>query len=560
MESCKLPQAKPGKDRCRDQGKNTEGNATTRHSSKLQPCSTVGMDRALKRAMSRMSASVHRAIPSPEPARLGANSASRRRRTELARELAGHGHSAQFYEDDRYLIETVVDFFAAGLVDGQCAVAFVSRGHGEMITAGLHEKGFDVDRTRTNGQLILLDVHELLASFMVGTTPDAARFRHALEGVLGSHTRFGDGARERRPVLAFSELVDVLCRQGNIDAAIRVEELWNELAESYTFAMLCAYDLGTFSEDTHDAALRAVCNQHAHVMPTERYMRADDGARMREIALLQQRACALETELDRRRTLEAELRDALRDAHAANRAKSDFLTVMSHELRTPLNAIGGHTQILEMGLHGPVTEGQREALERIGRAQRHLLGLINNVLNLTRIETGRVEYRIRPVLVSSVLGDLVSLVQPQFAARDITLVSRLPDGRSGSDLHVAVDREKLIQILTNLLGNAAKFTPAGGEVELRLVESEDLGMVQIQVRDSGPGIPADKLEVIFEPFVQLERSLTTPSEGAGLGLAISRDLARGMGGDLWAESENGRGATLILTVPRAPAPVAREGV
>ena len=261
--------------------------------------------------------------------------------------------------------------------------------------------------------------------------------------------------------------------------------------------------------------------------------------------------------MDNARLHRAEL-EARVTAERANRAKSDFLAVMSHELRTPLNAIGGHAQILEMGLHGPVTAGQREALERIGRAQRHLLGLINNVLNLTRIESGRVEYRIVPVQVSSVLADLASLVQPQFAARQISLVSRLPKWEEGDEVYVAADREKLIQILTNLLGNAAKFTPANGKVEMRLAPGSGPDAVRIIVHDSGPGIPSEKLEMIFEPFVQLERTLTMPAEGAGLGLAISRDLARGMGGDLRAESEDGQGAMLILTLPRASAPTAQR--
>src|SRR4029079_1888016 len=221
---------------------------------------------------------------------------------------------------------------------------------------------------------------------------------------------------------------------------------------------------------------------HDRVLGALTLIAAESGRRYghADLALALELARRAALAMDNARLHRAEL-EARIDAERANRAKSDFLAVMSHELRTPLNAIGGHAQILEMGLHGPVTQGQREALERIGRAQRHLLGLINNVLNLTRIETGRVEYRIRPVLVSSVLGDLVSLVQPQFTAREISLVSRLPEADGGADVYVAADREKLIQILTNLLGNAAKFTPAHGRVELRVAPGSHDDQVMIVV-------------------------------------------------------------------------------
>ena len=499
--------------------------------------------------MSRMSASAHRTIPSPDTVRFAASAVTRRRRTEQARELVGHGHSVQFYEDDRFLVETVVDFFAVGLVDGLGAVAIATREHIAAFTRGLHEKGFDVERTCTHGQLTLLDAEELLASFMVGTLPDASRFRRAMDGVLGSHARFGDGARERRPVLAFGEMTDLLSRQGNIDGAVRLEELWNELAETYTFSLLCAYSLGAFSEDTHDAALRAICNQHAHAMPTERYMRVDDGARLREIALLQQRALALETELRRRSELEGELRDALRAAKAASRAKSDFLTVMSHELRTPLNAIGGHTQLIEMGLHGPVTDAQREALDRVQRSQRHLLAMINDLLNLAEADAGRVTYAIVHQPVAPALREVATLLEPLAAMNGITITVRSDDDA----LLVQADPEKLQQILLNVVSNAIKFSTHGGRITLESLPCPtDASLVEIRVHDTGVGMPASQLSSIFEPFVQLGIPVHGGQrDGIGLGLSISRMLARGMGGDLRAESEVGAGSTLTLELPVA---------
>jgi hypothetical protein len=225
-------------------------------------------------------------------------------RTSHGRELVAHSHSVQFYEDERFLAETVVDFFAAGLVNGQRAFAIATREHREAFAAGLHDKGFDVERAFANGQLVLLDADELLNAFMDGSLPDAAKFRVALDGLLGSHAMFGTGGGARKAVLAFGEMVDLLWRRNNLEGAVRLEELWNELARVYSFSLLCAYSLTNFVQDAHEAPLRAICEQHAHVIPTERYMMLEDDVRLREIALLQQRALALETELEHRRALE----------------------------------------------------------------------------------------------------------------------------------------------------------------------------------------------------------------------------------------------------------------
>jgi PAS domain S-box-containing protein len=254
-----------------------------------------------------------------------------------------------------------------------------------------------------------------------------------------------------------------------------------------------------------------------------------------------------EAEAERERLLAAAER-ARADAESANRAKSEFLAMMSHELRTPLNAIAGYVQLLDMELRGPVTDAQRADLARIDSSQRHLLGVINDILNFARLDAGRLHYRLEPVDVAEALGALETLVGPQLQAKAIDYAFTCT-GDGALPPRATADREKLQQVVLNLLSNAVKFTEHGGRVALECEVAGD--RVVVRVRDNGRGIAADRLDDIFEPFVRVEREYTRSSEGTGLGLAIGRELSRGMGGDLTVESEVGAGSTFTLTLPRA---------
>jgi signal transduction histidine kinase len=186
-------------------------------------------------------------------------------------------------------------------------------------------------------------------------------------------------------------------------------------------------------------------------------------------------------------------------------------------------------------------------VERITAGQRHLLGLINAVLSFARVEAGHVTWELETFALAEVLAALETLVEPQVRARGLAFACPPCD----PSLAVHADREKVSQVVLNLLSNAIKFTEGGGWVAVEAAAADD--MVEVRVADSGVGIPPDRLEHIFEPFVQVDSRLTRAADGVGLGLAISRELARGMGGELSVRSAPGQGSVFVLRLPRAAA-------
>jgi signal transduction histidine kinase len=302
-----------------------------------------------------------------------------------------------------------------------------------------------------------------------------------------------------------------------------------------------------------EARLRA---EHAETLAVELHAQTEQ---------LQEAAVELEMLNDELtgRTEEAERARAAADE--ANRAKSEFLASMSHELRTPINAVIGYAELLDMGITGPVTEDQQRQLQRIRASSAHLLALVNDVLDLSKVEAGRMTVEHERVAVAPVVAEGVALVEGEAATRELLLENACGD--PGATFFGDADRVR--QIIVNLLSNAVKFTPPGGRITVaegvsgRADAAADVSAEGpwrwVSVRDTGIGMERDELDRIFRPFMQAESGHTRRTGGTGLGLTISRQFARLMGGDLTVDSEKGNGSTFTLWLPIAPSAASREG-
>ncbi|MBA3531179.1 MAG: MEDS domain-containing protein [Ardenticatenales bacterium] len=453
-------------------------------------------------------------------------------------------HFAQFYESDSCLLESLSGFIATGLRLGEGTIIIATAAHLTALEKELQARWLDVESLRAAGQYVALDAAEMLSTFIVEGWPHPERFAEVIGGLMAQMTAHYPRVR------AFGEMVALLWAEGNQDAAVRLEALWNELQKSYTFCLFCAYPMHGFDGEALIQPLNHVCDAHSHIIPAESYNALDTSdARLREILRLQQQARLLKAEVAERQEAEAALRAMkeqlerqVEEAEQANRMKDEFLATVSHELRTPLTTILGWLHRLNRGRRDEATlERGLAIIERSAKVQAQL---IEDMLDVSRIITGKLRLSISPVDAATVINAAIDSVQLAADARDIQLLVTVdPSAR-----HLAGDANRLQQVFWNLLSNAIKFTPTGGQVRVLL---ERVGSAaQISVSDSGEGIDPHFLPFIFDRFRQADGTSTRRHGGLGLGLAIVRHLVELHGGTVRADSAGeGHGATFSVLLP-----------
>ncbi len=481
-------------------------------------------------------------------------------------------HTAHFYEDENFLCCSVSLFVLSGIsqseAEAEAVIVVATKKHCEIIRQRLVTMNVDVSVHEQTGRLNLLDAEELLAKFMINEMPNRELFFTVIGGLLD------DCLSSHKAVRVYGEMVNVLWSAGNSTGTIALERLWNELADSRPFNLLCGYALSQFDKQLHGPVFEAVCSTHTHVRPAESFeLQSSSDTQLRMIAQLQQKAIALQTEVAEHRATEQALREneaklikvnlelqqATEAADTANRAKSAFLANISHEVRTPLSAILGYAELLLCADNGESNSNSNSSLDRNEAAQiiirngKELTRILNDVLDISKVESGCLKMEKLEFPLSELITDLSSLLRLLARQKQIELKLSFEDTTNG--LRINTDPSRLRQILLNLLTNAIKFTPQGGTVEAMfqlLPPSDSRGgeaTLTCTICDTGCGMIPEQVRQLFQPFCQGDNSISRRYGGTGLGLFLSRQLARLLGGDIVLQnSQPGCGSTFVLTV------------
>ena len=459
-------------------------------------------------------------------------------------------HFVLFYEGEPFLFDSVSDFIAPALKAGDHAIVIATPHHRARIDERLRAAGVSPSAAARDGRYVARDAAATLSSFMVDGMPDPARFETVVGELL-------DAAVAGRELRVFGEMVALLVADGNPEAALSLEALWNELQERHTFALLCAYPMNQFGGDELSSLFDDTCGRHSSVVPAEGYshLQASDD-RLREITALQQKAASLEIEIVKRRRIEEQLERALlaeraaRDtAEAALRLRDEFLSIASHELRTPITVLGAQAQLMlrRVQRHGELDpERVVNAMRTVENQADKLARLVGQLLDISRIDAGKLQLESRPT-------DLAQLVcQVAAAAQSLTERHTISVAAPGS-LECEVDPLRLEQVLTNLLDNALKYSPDGGHVEVVLSQPTP-DSIELSVRDHGQGIAPDRRAHIFERFYQAHDDVGR--KGMGLGLYVSREIIDLHGGQIRADFPEDGGTRFVVRLPYAGSAVA----
>ena len=456
------------------------------------------------------------------------------------------GHLVQYYEKEDFLYDRISDFMSDGLRGSAAAILIATGAHRDGVESRFRGKGVDLPQLSATGRYHALDAQETLTRFMVNGRPDPDRFAATIGPVIRT-ARGGD-----RRVLAFGEMVALLWAQGNRDAALRLEELWNDLARRETFALLCAYPIKRFDDAGHANLFAELTAAHTSVTPAESYSIAEADQRNRVIAALQQKAAALEAESKQRAVLESALRSKIDELAEVDRRKDEFLAMLGHELRNPLAPVTTALQIMR------IHEGEQSRVARsreiIERQIEHMTRLIDDLLDVSRITRGKIELREQPLLLSSVIEQAIESARPLIDERGHRISLDLPS----EPVMFLADPARLSQVFANLLNNAAKYTDVGGRILVRAhVDGNDL---VVGVKDDGPGLTQDLRKYAFELFMQGPQTRARARGGLGIGLTLVRRLVELHGGSVEALSDGpGHGAEFLVRIPIHVPPPAEHG-
>ena len=316
-------------------------------------------------------------------------------------------HLVRYYESDVALIGEIGDFFIAGLAAGEPAVVVATPTHRDRIERHLTANGVNVAEARRASRYVALDAAETLARISIDGLPDPVRFGEIVGGAVGRAVSVGSAGQVR----AFGEMVALLWADGRRDAAIRLEELWNELATSHRFSLICGYPLTAFGAHADAAAFSAVSGLHTNVLPTEAYTRiGDPDERLREVAALQQKAAALEAEVLHRRALEQELTAKVGELAEVDRRKDEFLAMLGHELRNPLAPVTAALEVMRLRADDP--QRTAKAREVVERQIAHMTRLVDDLLDVSRITRGQIELREESVSLAALVERAVEVARP----------------------------------------------------------------------------------------------------------------------------------------------------